>query len=72
MGASKRMVVVRQRGHNQFRVKKLPKGRQNQCQGKQNQGQGRQDDQAGRMIRQAGKKPRIRQGSKPGGLSKRE
>ena len=47
IGEGKRMVMDRQNGKNQFRVQKVPKGRQNQGQGRQNQGQGRQDDQAG-------------------------
>ena len=53
IGEGKRMVVDRQKGQNQFRIQKVPKGRQNK-------GQGRQDDQAGWKVvqSQAGVKTR--------------
>jgi hypothetical protein len=45
--------VDRQKDQNQFRVQKVPKGRQNRGQGRQHQGQGRQDDQAGGSVVQS-------------------
>ena len=56
IGEGKRMPVHDQKVQNQFRVQKVPKGRQTP-------GQARQDDQAGRSGRRA-KKSRVRQGSK--------
>ena len=50
---------VQVKGQNQFRVQKIPKGRQNQ-------GQASQDDQAGK------KEVQSQAGVKTGGLSKRE
>jgi hypothetical protein len=51
------MVMDRQKGQNQFKSYRRA---------------GRIKVRPGRMIRQAGKKSRVRQGTKPGGLSKRE
>ena len=53
------MVFDKQKGQNQFRVQKVPKGRHNQ-------GQGRQDDQAG------GKVVQSQAGVKTGGTIKKK